>query len=372
MGRAALLASAVALAACGHRTVIMGVAMPDGCEGDRALDSDRCMGWVFDQIELAAGVPVYPDPAIQSYVARIGERLVRASGDPRHWTFHVLDSSAVEAHAGLGTTVYITRGAIATLRDEAELAGLIGHEIGHGLANHPHESYEEMVRGLPRDDDARASREAQDNEIQADALAVVLVARAGYDPRAVETMLRAIAGAEGTPDPDKYPTHPGWAERVTRIRALLADYPAGGDRDAERFRTTVASLAVGDDPRRAAVVGDALVFAEAGVAYDVPGDAKVDDGVATASIDGTIATLRPISPLAASALQPHYDDDGFNIASRGPRGALLIMVPGPHGQQIARALRDHARPPRPDELARIHPRLVDLGAPRALWPAVPP
>jgi predicted Zn-dependent protease len=87
--------------------------------------------------EIAASMGLYPDEALQSYVATLGRRLSQDSERPGlPWTFRVLDDATVNAFALPGGYVYVTRGILAHLDSEAELAGVLGHEIGHVTARH--------------------------------------------------------------------------------------------------------------------------------------------------------------------------------------------------------------------------------------------
>ena len=87
--------------------------------------------------ELVAEGAVYDDPDLQAYVTRVGQELVRHSDMPdREFTFTVIDSPEINAFATPGGYVYINRGLLAYLDNEAELAGVLGHEIGHVTARH--------------------------------------------------------------------------------------------------------------------------------------------------------------------------------------------------------------------------------------------
>lgn len=77
------------------------------------------------------------DARLQAYVDAIGQRLARSSQRPQlPWSFTVLDSPDINAFALPGGYIYVTRGIVAQVQDEAELAGIIGHEIGHVTARH--------------------------------------------------------------------------------------------------------------------------------------------------------------------------------------------------------------------------------------------
>src|SRR5215203_2774982 len=80
---------------------------------------------------------VVQDPAVHKYVTLVGTTVARASDRPDlPWTFIVLDTDGVNAFASPGGFVHITRGALGLIRNEAELAGVLGHEIGHVVRKH--------------------------------------------------------------------------------------------------------------------------------------------------------------------------------------------------------------------------------------------
>lgn len=94
--------------------------------------------------QIAATMPVYDDPELQRYVENIGLRLAATSERPElPWTFTVLDDAAVNAFAVPGGYLYVTRGILTYFNSEAELAAVLGHEIGHVTARH---SVEQMSR----------------------------------------------------------------------------------------------------------------------------------------------------------------------------------------------------------------------------------
>src|SRR5258705_13931233 len=94
------------------------------------------MGRESDQ-EVAASIGLYPDSALQRWIQQFGARLAATSERPNlPWTFHVVDDPVVNAFALPGGYIYVTRGILAHLNSEAELAGVGGHEIGHVTARH--------------------------------------------------------------------------------------------------------------------------------------------------------------------------------------------------------------------------------------------
>src|SRR5262245_35362220 len=153
--------------------------------------------------------------ALQSYVATMGRKLVAVSHRPGlEWHFTVVDSPVVNAFAIPGGYVYLTRGILAYLGNEAELAGVMGHEIGHVTARH-------SVRQITRQQFAEIGlgvggvlsptfgqlgnlagsslglvflRFSRDDERQADRLGVEYAARGGWDPREVSNFFEVLSG----------------------------------------------------------------------------------------------------------------------------------------------------------------------------------
>ncbi|MFN2570955.1 MAG: M48 family metalloprotease, partial [Gemmatimonadales bacterium] len=94
------------------------------------------MGQQYDR-QVVASIGLYPDPALQSYVQDLGTKLAATSERPSlPWTFRVVDDPSVNAFAVPGGHVYVTRGILAHITNEAQLATVMGHEIGHVTARH--------------------------------------------------------------------------------------------------------------------------------------------------------------------------------------------------------------------------------------------
>ncbi|HYS60950.1 MAG TPA: M48 family metalloprotease, partial [Gemmatimonadales bacterium] len=94
------------------------------------------MGRDYDQ-QVAASIGLYADTAWQRWIQQFGARLAASSERPNlPWTFHVVDDPVVNAFALPGGYIYVTRGILAHLNSEAELSGVVGHEIGHVTARH--------------------------------------------------------------------------------------------------------------------------------------------------------------------------------------------------------------------------------------------
>src|SRR5438552_8558485 len=187
---------------------------------------------------------VYDDPRLQAYVDSVGQRLGRVSHLPNeHWKFTLLDDPTVNAFAMPGGYIYITRGILAHLNSEAQLAGVLGHEIGHVCARHSAKQITQQeiatlglaVGGVFSSTLQRYSGAAQqalglmmlkysrEDETQADELGVKYATAAGYDPReipATYATLKRISERAGSTLPAFLSTHPDPGDRETRTRAL--------------------------------------------------------------------------------------------------------------------------------------------------------
>jgi len=228
---------------------------------------------------IVAQMGLYEDEALQAYVQKLGHHLASRSERPDlDWTFRVVDDSAVNAFALPGGYIYVTRGILAHMDSEAELASVLGHEIGHVTARH---SVSQMSKaqlaqiGLTVGN-AVASDKVQkfaglaqaglslvflkfsrDDERQADDLGLRYLVVGGYDPRPMAEMFdmldRVSAAAGGGTVPGWASTHPKPANRreraETKLAALEQDFSDWPARRGE-FLAQIDGLSFGDDPRQ--------------------------------------------------------------------------------------------------------------------------
>lgn len=160
---------------------------------------------------------VYDNAELQAYINRVGQKLAAQSDRPNlAYHFTVLDSTEVNAFALPGGYIYITRGLLAYLNSEAELAAVLGHEIGHVTARHAVRQYTKatttgfvgmvigIATGIQATQDlfnnvvgnAILSGYGRENELEADRLGAKYIARAGYDPHAVIQVLGILKNQE--------------------------------------------------------------------------------------------------------------------------------------------------------------------------------
>ena len=203
------------------------------------------MGQQYDK-EVIASIGLYPDPALQSYIQDLGSKLAATSERPKlPWTFRVVDDPAVNAFAIPGGFVYVTRGLLAHMANEAQLATVVGHEIGHVTARHTAAQIsKQQVLGLGLAIGSIASptieryagaagqalsllflKFSRDNENQADELGVRYSSRANYDSREmgnVMKLLDRISSQSGGRLPEWLATHPNPGNRLEHITGLIS------------------------------------------------------------------------------------------------------------------------------------------------------
>ena len=221
---------------------------------------------------------LYGDARIQSYVDSIGQKLAKVSHLPDiKWHFRVLDSPVVNAFAIPGGYIYITRGIMAYVNSESQLAGIIGHEIGHVTARHSAQQMtQQQIAGIgllagavfvnafrPYSGIAQQGlgilflKYSRDHETQADELGIQYAARAGYDPRTIPATyatLKRISERSGSTLPNFLSTHPDPGDREVRTTQLSQAAAGGAPRDLivgdAVYRKRVEGLVFGDDPRQ--------------------------------------------------------------------------------------------------------------------------
>jgi len=200
-----------------------------------------------------------PDPEAQALVDRVGGALAAKSAagqSPYPFEFHlVADDQTVNAFALPGGQVFITAGLLGHLRTEGELAGVLGHEVGHVVGRHgaEHIAKAQLTQGLtgaavmatydPDDPSTQQTaavaalianlvtmRFGREDELESDRLGVRFMADAGYDPRALvgvmEVLEQATAGQQRPPE--FFSTHPNPERRVEQIETAIAQAFPGG------------------------------------------------------------------------------------------------------------------------------------------------
>jgi predicted Zn-dependent protease len=234
---------------------------------------------------VAAEYGFYADATLQAYVDQVGQKVAKVSHQPNlAWHFTVLDDPAVNAFAMPGGYIYVTRGILAHMNSEAQLAGVLGHEIGHVTSRHSASQItQQQLYGLglgvasifsqtvaKYGDLAQQGlsllflKYSRDDEREADELSVSYAAAAGYDPREIPPtyeMLQRLGEGSGSRLPSFLSTHPDPGDRVNTTTALAQQAMRGKSNLVVNGRAYVQrldGLAFGEDPRQGYFVGDVL------------------------------------------------------------------------------------------------------------------
>ena len=212
---------------------------------------------------LLGAAPLVPNPGLQRYVNHVGRWVASQTGRADlPWRFGVLEAPQLNAFAVPGGTIFITRGLLERMRSEAELAGVLAHEIVHVLQKHHLKAIQKGAKASLAGDalgyalkDARS--EARDkllslgtelysrgldkaDEFEADRLGVAIAARAGYDSYGLPAVLQTLQAmnAQDSGVALMFKTHPATGERLSALGEKMQptlDAYAGQPQLVERF-----------------------------------------------------------------------------------------------------------------------------------------
>ncbi len=327
---AALLGAAVACAtnpATGRRQLIL---MSEAEEIALGQESD---------VEIRQQMGVYGDQNLQRYVDGLGQRMARNSYRPTlKWSFAVVDESAVNAFALPGGFIYVTRGILAHMRNEAELAGVLGHEIGHVDGKHSVDQYSRqllaggalagasilapkyktafgaggLVAGLAF---LKFGREA---ELESDRLGVAYASKSGWAPQAMEGVLGTLGRlSQGSSRgvPNWALTHPPAEDRIVKVQAAVTAAQAFGGKatNAAEFERAIDNIVVGDSREKGMVRGSDFVHPIMRISLRFPDGWDISNGAdqvsAVENEQGSVAMLLRISPSTSSSPAAAARDD---------------------------------------------------------------
>lgn len=259
---------------------------------------------------------VYDDNNVTGYVAEVGGRLAGHSDNPGiGYTFTLLNSPVVNAFALPGGYVYVTRGLMALANDEAEFAGVVGHEIGHVTARHGAKREGKgtvaglgialgsiltgvltgssvLAQGVQQLGGAAAqgylASFSREQEYEADLIGVKVLARTGYAPEAQAEFLQSLAdysafeteraGRKGTEKgSDWLATHPNTQDRVRRAAeaAGVAGTQANAPTRREEYLKVIDGMIYGDDPSQGFVRGRVFAHPQLRITFTAPEGFKV-------------------------------------------------------------------------------------------------
>ncbi len=274
-------------------------------------DQEISLGRKYND-EILKEMPAYHDPVLEELVQRVGKKLAGFSHRPGiDYSFTIIDSSTVNAFALPGGYIYITRGMLAYLNSEAELAAVLGHEIGHVTARHSvRQQSTSAVTGLlgavlaastgiqgadtltNMAGTAIVRGYGREHELEADRLGAEYLARSGYDPEAMlkvvgilknqESFEVTVAKKEGR-EPNVYhglfSTHPDNDARFREVVLAARKYKTGDTVRVERdgFLLRLDGLTFGDSEREGVIRGNRFFHKDLDFSVTFPSGWKINN-----------------------------------------------------------------------------------------------
>ncbi|SMH56274.1 M48 family metalloprotease [Azospirillum agricola] len=342
---------------------------------------------LFDGNEQAVGAQEHPkilaqfggavkDARLQGYIDQLGRRLAATTERARDpWTFTVLDSEVVNAFALPGGYIYVTRGLLALAKDEAEVAGVLAHEIGHVTAHHSAQRQtRETIAGLLAagagllfgdetvaqlaglGGTALVASYSREQETEADELGVATLERAGYDPFAMATFLETLRrdsqyaglreGRRTDGGFDFFASHPQTEDRVRHAADLARARPPGGARPREPYLAAIDGMIYGDSPENGFVRGRTFAHPGLGISFSVPEGysllngadqviAKSKSGAALAFDGGPAGGVRDPADYLARVWGKGASLQGLQATTIGGLPAATAVTRGETGGEAA-------------------------------------
>lgn len=260
-------------------------------------EREIALGRETDQ-QVQQSMGLYPDEELQRYVNTVGQRLAAESERPNlPWTFRVIDDPAVNAFALPGGFIYLTRGIMTYFNNEAEMASVLGHEIGHVTARH---SVEQLSRqqlaglglgiGMILSPELRQFGDlaqsgmgllflkyGRDDERQADSLGLRYMVREDYDPAQMPNVFETLARVSTASGSERVPgflsTHPDPLARAQRIRKSLSapeNQTAVAKVEREPYLARLDGTVYGEDPRQGFFEGNTFYHPELAFRLEFP------------------------------------------------------------------------------------------------------
>lgn len=294
----------------------------------------------FSAAEKAEGAKYHPEimkefggplqSAQTAYVVKVGKNIALQSGlgnAESDFNVTLLNSSVNNAFAIPGGYVYITRQLVALCNSEAEMAGVLGHEVGHTAARHSKKRQKNATianilgavgtiggallgdsggllgavgGGLKQYSGALAQvfslKYSRGQEEEADDYGIRYLSKAGYDPTALSSMLTSlamqttvdakVAGMGDSRVPEWASTHPDPAKRVVRAAANAKAYPASKIRNADAHFAAINGMMYGDDPAQGVVEGQDFLHPDIKMKFTAPTGFGMQNGTDAISING--------------------------------------------------------------------------------------
>jgi predicted Zn-dependent protease len=325
------------------------------------------MGISYDP-QVVASYGLYEDDKIQQFITTQGRLMARISHRPDlPYEFKVLDSPVVNAFAVPGGFVYFTRGIMAHFNNEAEFAGVLGHEIGHVTARHSARQYSRQMLGqvgliagiivspkFAEFADVASQglgllflKYGRDAETESDRLGVEYSTKIGYDAREMADffkMLKRLTDQSGGRLPTFMSTHPDPANRYENTKALAQKWQqrsSGRNLKVGRdsYLNMIDGLLYGEDPRQGYVERNTFYHPDLKFQYPIPNGwrtVNTPSQVQMAPEDGNALMVLSLSPKnnLTQAEQAYMETHQFEVTSRNNRQVNGLNARVVQGRQV--------------------------------------
>lgn len=332
--------------------------------------------------QVLQDTPLYTNQRLADYVNEVGQRVAKASHRPGlDYHFYVLDSTQINAFALPGGYIYVTRGLLAYLNSEAQLAAVLGHEVGHVTARHSVRQYSaatasgvagailEATTGVRGSQDlfnvlgkALLSGYGREHELESDRLGAQYLARTGYDPKAMLEVIAVLKnqeiferqrareeGREARVYHGVFATHPDNDRRLQEVVAEANQLKTGTTvrTGREDFLNHLDGLAFGESEREGVIQGNRFVHGPLDFGLRFPQGWRIENQserlLAIAPGEAALLEVK-IEPLPGSLTpQRHLQQIGLHQRDTRPlqlKGfeayTTVTPVTTPYGKRSAR------------------------------------
>ncbi len=331
---------------------------------------------------IIANFGLYQDEKMQDFINEKGKEMGAISHRPNlEYKFRVLDSPVVNAFAVPGGFVYFTRGIMAHFSNEAEFAGVLGHEIGHITARHSasqmskqqlygglfavgmivSEEFRQFGQAAQQGLGALFLKFGRDDESQSDELGVDYATQIGYNAHEMANffaVLKNLQAQAGVNIPEWQSTHPDPANRYENVHALADKYQQGLDKsklkvNRDSWLALIDGIVYGEDPRQGFVENNNFYHPELKFQFPVPANWRLSNtpqAVQMAEKEGNAIMLMTLSQAktlqeSAQAAAEQYQmtvQESANVNVNGNNAIAMIsdiQQQAQQGQQAAPSLR---------------------------------
>ena len=248
---------------------------------------------------VVATMGLYDDKKLTDFINEKGKAMAKVSHRPElPYQFYIVDSPVVNAFAVPGGYVYFTRGIMAHFNNEAEFAGVLGHEIGHITAKHAARSQKSQLlstlaliggavlapnvvgqnmEALQQGLGLLSLKYSRDHESESDKLGVEYSSKIGYDANQMAEFfgtLKRLSDNSGKAIPQFMSTHPDPGNRFTRVHELAKEYqaqhPASYQTDRDQYLRRIDGILYGEDPKQGFVENGYFYHPELRFQFPIP------------------------------------------------------------------------------------------------------